>query len=121
LNYGEDNETSSECIYILYDEENQHYSPLYIINKENSCEKTTIFPPNDEIVKELLEKFIRQEFGGNKQYSYKTNYYLISFDIFSGCHNEAYEKDLPTQTNRKQMIVLYFLGSCFFSSSYKRN
>jgi len=68
LNYGEDKETFKERVYILYDEENKHYDPLYVINKD-SHEQLTIFSSNDELVDELLEKFIREEFGGNKQYS----------------------------------------------------
>jgi hypothetical protein len=39
LNYGEDIESFKECVYILYDEENKHYDPLYVINKENSKEE----------------------------------------------------------------------------------
>jgi hypothetical protein len=65
LNYGEDEEAFKECVYILYDEENKHYDPLYVINKEDSREQLTIFSLDEKIVDELLEKFIRQEFGGN--------------------------------------------------------
>jgi hypothetical protein len=69
LNYGEDKEVSRDSIYLLYDEEKTQYNPLYLINKEDSCKKLMIFSPNDdESVGEMLEKFIRQEFGGNKQY-----------------------------------------------------
>jgi hypothetical protein len=68
LDYGEDEETFKERVYILYDEENKHYDPLYVINKD-SHEQLTIFSSNNELVDELLEKFIREEFGGNKQYS----------------------------------------------------
>jgi len=66
LNYGEDIESFKECVYILYDEENKHYDPLYLINKQNSDEKLTIFQRNDETVSELLGTFIREQLHGKK-------------------------------------------------------
>ncbi len=68
LNYGEDEETFKERVYILYDEENKHYNPLYIINKDSN-EQLTIFSRNNKLVDQLLEEFIGQEFDGNKKYS----------------------------------------------------
>ena len=65
-NYGEHEESFKECVYILYDEENQHYDPLYVINKENPDEKLTIFGRNDQAVLNLLCKFIREEFHGER-------------------------------------------------------
>jgi hypothetical protein len=61
LNYGEDVELFKECVFILYDQENKHYDPLYVINKENLVEKLTIFRRDDEEVSKLLGKFIREE------------------------------------------------------------
>jgi hypothetical protein len=66
LNYGEDKEVRRDSIYLLYDEEKTQYNPLYVINKEDSCKKLMIFSPNDdESAGEILEKFLREEFGGN--------------------------------------------------------
>jgi len=66
FNYGKDEESFKECVYILYDEENKHYDPLYIINKEDPQEKLTIFERDDDAVSELLVKFIREELHGKK-------------------------------------------------------
>jgi hypothetical protein len=66
LNYGEDEESFKECVYILYDEENKHYDPLYVINKEDPHEKLTIFQCYDGTVSELLGKFIQEELHGEK-------------------------------------------------------
>jgi len=64
--YGEDIESFKECVHILYDEENKHYDPLYLINKENSEEELTIFQRDDETVSCLLSKFIEEEMHGKK-------------------------------------------------------
>lgn len=67
LNYGGDIESFKECIYILDDEENKHYDPLYVINKENPGD---ILPPvqrGDKIVAELLDKFVQEELCGKKK------------------------------------------------------
>jgi hypothetical protein len=66
VNYGKDTKLSKECAYILYDEDNQRYNPLYVVNKHNSIEILTIFPRHDRVVLELLKKFIQKEFGGMK-------------------------------------------------------
>ncbi|CAF2740304.1 unnamed protein product [Rotaria sp. Silwood2] len=60
-NYGEHVKSFHECIYLLYDEENQHYDALYAVNIQNQNEKITIFKRNDEVVLKLLDKFIREE------------------------------------------------------------
>ncbi len=61
LNYGEHMESFKQCVFILYDEENKHYDPLFMINKQDSNEKLTIFRRDDEEVSKLLGKFIREE------------------------------------------------------------
>jgi hypothetical protein len=66
LNYGENEESFKECIYILYDEEKKHYDPLYVINKEEPHEKLTIFQCYNGIISQLLDKFIREELYGKK-------------------------------------------------------
>jgi hypothetical protein len=66
LNFGAHVESFKECVYILYDEENKHYDPLYVINKEDPHEKLTIFEHDDDTVSELLVKFIREELHGKK-------------------------------------------------------
>jgi hypothetical protein len=65
LNYGEDVESFEECVYILYDDENKHYDPVYVINKHNLSETTTIFKRDDEIVRDLLDQCIRKELHGD--------------------------------------------------------
>jgi hypothetical protein len=66
LNYGEHVESFKECVYIFYDAENKRYDPLYLINKQNSDEKLTIFQRHDKTVSELLGKFIREQLHGKK-------------------------------------------------------
>jgi hypothetical protein len=66
VNYGEHVESFKECVYILYDEENKQYDPLYVINKEDPQEKLTIFERDDDAISKLLDKFIREELHGKK-------------------------------------------------------
>jgi hypothetical protein len=69
-NYGEEARSFEECVYILYDEENKHYDPMYLVNKVN-LDETTIFKPDDVTVLELLRKFIREELHGKKNNIFK--------------------------------------------------
>jgi hypothetical protein len=119
LNYGEHAESYKECVYILYDEEKNHYAPLYIINKENLDEKSTIFQREDQMIRNLLDVFIQKDIYGKKKniYTYKQQrYYFLRY--FQGCYNMVYEKELPTGIDREQMMVFSF---CYhiFSFSFK--
>jgi hypothetical protein len=62
--YGEDNPLATECIYIYYNGED-HFDPLYVVEMENSNNKQTIFDPNDQMVNNILRKFIKEELGRN--------------------------------------------------------
>ncbi|CAF1081713.1 unnamed protein product, partial [Rotaria sordida] len=86
LNYGEHIESFTECIYILYDEENKHYDPLYAINKQKPDENITIFKRDDETIVQLVYIFLQEEFH------YDAN-------IQSDCNNLVVESDLPTEPN----------------------
>ncbi|CAF2510349.1 unnamed protein product [Rotaria sp. Silwood2] len=72
--YGESIESFEECIYILYDEEHEHYDPLYVINMENQ-QKTKVFQRNDKTIVKLLNIFLKEEF----------NY---DIDMESNCNNK---------------------------------
>ncbi|UJR09686.1 hypothetical protein I4U23_013918 [Adineta vaga] len=61
--YGEDNRAAEQCVFILYEENKIHYSPLYMVNTENSDEKKTIFERNDTTMVELLKEFLKEKFN----------------------------------------------------------
>jgi hypothetical protein len=66
INFGEDEDSVTQCAYILYDQANKHYDPLYVINKQDPNEKMTIFPRDDKTIAALLSRFIREELHGEK-------------------------------------------------------
>ncbi|CAF4008475.1 unnamed protein product [Rotaria sp. Silwood2] len=109
-NYGEHVKSFHECIYLLYDEENQHYDALYAVNIQNQNEKITIFKRNDEVVLKLLDKFIREEIH------YDAN-------IESDNNNLNCLTELPTEPrllNETERIENLFLLEASLNSSNKR-
>ncbi|CAF3755471.1 unnamed protein product [Rotaria sordida] len=73
--YGENNSLVKTFVCILYDEQQRHYDPLYVVNIENENEQETIFERNDDTVKELLTNFIREDLkcDGNVRLDFMTN------------------------------------------------
>lgn len=53
-----------ECIYLIYDEKMDHYDVLSMISSENPQMEQTIFNPNDEMVKSLINNFMQNEILG---------------------------------------------------------
>ena len=59
--YGEDQSSVKQCVYIFYDGEKKHYAPLYCID-EKSSETLAIFQRDDLIVLDGFVQFIRSKF-----------------------------------------------------------
>ncbi|CAF4166286.1 unnamed protein product [Adineta steineri] len=59
--YGDDIQQFDECVYILYNEDAEHYDPLYIVNKANQDEKVTIFERDNTETLDLLRTFIQEK------------------------------------------------------------
>ncbi|CAF5088439.1 unnamed protein product [Rotaria sp. Silwood1] len=57
-----------ECIYVLFDEELRHFDPLVVINKIDSKEKFKIFKRGDQTIRNLLIRFIRENFNCKSYY-----------------------------------------------------
>ncbi|CAF3089937.1 unnamed protein product [Rotaria socialis] len=77
LNYGALAVPYSECICILREEEEDHYDPLYAVNKQNLNEEITLFERDERNISELLTIFIREELHYND-------------DIHSDCNNKSF-------------------------------
>lgn len=61
--YGEEDPQRTNYVCILYDEQNIHYDPLYVINIENPKDEETIFRLDDDTIRQCLRDFIYQELG----------------------------------------------------------
>jgi hypothetical protein len=70
LYYGEENPSATQCVYIYFD--GNHFDPLFMVNMNNSNEKETKFDPDDQMVNDLLKKFIEEELKRNYTL-YETN------------------------------------------------
>lgn len=71
--YGENIESFTQCSYLFYDEERDHYDAMYTINRENPSEKITVFQRNDKHVAELLQIFI-QKINNSKRVEFECVY-----------------------------------------------
>jgi hypothetical protein len=66
--YGEDISSFKQCVYIIYDETHQTYSPLYLISKNNAVELRTIFDRQDNMINILLRKFFKDHLKCKNNY-----------------------------------------------------
>ncbi|CAF1364049.1 unnamed protein product [Rotaria sp. Silwood1] len=65
--YDTESNPLSECIYVLFDEKLRHFDPLVVINKIDSKEKFKIFKRGDQTIRNLLIRFIRENFNYKKE------------------------------------------------------
>lgn len=59
--YGEGNKAARQCVFVLYDQANRHYSPLYLAASDNLADEETIFDRTDVRLQSLLAQFIEED------------------------------------------------------------
>ncbi|CAF3790478.1 unnamed protein product [Rotaria sp. Silwood1] len=65
VKYVENISSYKKCVFIYYDGIANHYSPLYLYNKNNEEEEKSNFKYDDQIMRSLLFKFIQQKLEYN--------------------------------------------------------
>ncbi|CAF1276398.1 unnamed protein product [Adineta steineri] len=65
INYGENDELCTKCIFVIYDRAVPHYEPLYLFNTETLQDEIKTFNRDDTRVDDLLPDFITFQIDSN--------------------------------------------------------